>query len=175
MFFYSCQSEYTKMEKAEMAKGVRYDSLFFGIEFNQTKKKFYDICWEKNREGLFSAGGRGNFVRYELPADSADVDKIEMFFYPEFNQADNIIAMDLEYRYKAWSPWNDNFQSYDLIPRIIDSLMAWYGGNVFIEIPDEDTTQTIWAKVDGNRRIAIKAKDEEIVQVKMTDLTNKAQ
>lgn len=168
----SCGSEYSKTVKTELAKGVRYDSLFFGIEFQLPKKDFFEICLEKNREGLFSAGGRGNFVRYELPTNSADIRKIEMFFYPKFNAMDNIIAMDLEYRYMAWSPWNKDFQSYALIPKIKDTLMTWYGGNDFIEIPEEVETETIWVKVDGNRRIAIKAKDDEIVQVKMTDLTN---
>ena len=171
-FIYSCQtSEYAKLEKAELAKGVRYDSLFYGIGFGQSKKDFYDICWEKNREGLFSSGGPNNFVKYSIQVDSTMVHDIDMYFYPDFDDQENIIGMDMEYKYRAWAPWNEDLTSYALLPILKDTLMNWYGGNEFLEIPGEEGEANIWVKVDGNRRIAIKAKDEERLQVKMVDLT----
>lgn len=171
-FLYSCQtSEYAKLEKAELAKGVRYDSLFYGIGFGQSKKVFYEICWEKNREGLFSAGGPNNFVKYHMETDSTLAMDIDMYFYPDFDENENIIGMDMEYKYEAWAPWNEHLTSYRLLPALKDTLMKWYGGNQFIEIASEEESEAIWVKVDGNRRIAIKAKDEERLKVKMVDLT----
>ena len=38
---YSCQSDYTKLVKDELASGSRYDSIFHGLEFGQTRKEFY--------------------------------------------------------------------------------------------------------------------------------------
>lgn len=165
------QSEYTKLEKAELASGLRYDSLFHGIHLGQSKKEFYEICWEKNRQGLFSAGGPNNFVKYEIFVDSTMVNNIEMYFYPDFDNKDNITGMDMEYKYRAWAPWNENLTSAKLLPVLKDTLMKWYGGNEFIEISDNEDPEPIWVKLDGNRRIAIKAKDDERLQVKMVDLT----
>ena len=169
---YSChQSDYAKLEKAELAKGVKYDSLFHGIQFGQSKKVFYDICWEKNRQGLFTAGNLKNYVNYTLNGDSSQIKDIEMFFYPEFDSEETIIGMDLEYKYKAWAPWNEDLTSAKLLPILKDTLMNWYGGNQFMQIEGDESSDPIWVKVDGNRRIAIKAKDEERLQVKMVDLT----
>ena len=167
----ACQSDYSKMLNEEMAKGVRNDSLFFGIHFQQAKRDFYELCWKKNQEGLFTAGSRGNYVQYNLPPDSIHSEKIEMFFYPQFDSNEQITGMDLEYRYAAWAPWNKALYAPELLPRIKDTLMAWYGGNDFIAVEGEQPQETIWVKVDGNRRIAIKTKDDEIVRVKMTDMT----
>lgn len=169
--FLSCQSEYAKMEKAEMAKGVRYDSLFFGIGFGQSKKTFYDICWEKNREGIFSAGGPNNFVKYSMIVDNTMTRDIEMYFYPEFDEQEKITGMEMEYKFRAWSPWNEDLMSYQLLPILKDTLLRWYGGNNFIEIAGESDLESIWVKVDGNRRIAIKPKDDERLMVKIVDLT----
>lgn len=169
--FLSCQSEYAKLEKAELAKGVRYDSLFFGIGFGQSKKAFYDLCWEKNREGLFSSGGPNNFVKYSMSADSSMTRDIEMYFYPEFDEQENITGMEMEYKFRAWSPWNEDLMSNELLPVLKDTLLSWYGGNEFIQIAGETDSESIWVKVDGNRRIAMKPKDDERLVVKIVDLT----
>ena len=169
----SCEtSEYAKLEKEELAKGIRYDSLFHGLKFGQTKQDFYQVCWDKNKEGVLNAGGYSNFVRYDMSDhDSLAVNDITMYFYPDFDEDDLITGMQVECQYTAWSPWNEHLTAKYLIPVIKDTLMNWYGGNSFIEMPDEDELQTIWVKVDGNRRIAIKAKSEERVQMKIVDLT----
>lgn len=168
----SCESEYTQTVKAEMAKGIRYDSLFHGISFGQSKKAFYDLCWEKNRQGLFNAGNRENFVQTSLKNPQNVEESLDMFFYPDFNEQDEIIGMEMEYRYKAWAPWNEELFAKNLVPALKDTLMKWYGGNDFITIADEsDSLENIWVKVDGNRRIALKVKDDEVVQVKFADLS----
>ncbi len=168
----SCESEYNQAVKAELAKGVRYDSLFHGISFGQGKKAFYDLCWEKNREGLFNAGNRKNYIQTALINQEKREESIDMFFYPDFDERENIIGMDMEYRFKGWAPWNEELHAFELVPQLKDTLMSWYGGNGFIEIPDEkDSLGTVWVKVDGNRRIAMKVKDDEVVQVKYADLT----
>ncbi|WP_420384795.1 hypothetical protein [Roseivirga sp.] len=171
LFVWSCQSEYSKTLNEELARGVRYDSLFYGISFGQPKGEFFDHCRKMNIEGLFQAANRKNYVQCEIKGPNSPLESIEMFFYPDFDEQDKIIGMDMEYRYKAWSPWNKDLHADKLIPVLKDSLLKWYGGNQFMELPDEDESQTVWVKVDGNRRIALKWKDEEVVQVKLADLT----
>jgi len=168
----SCQtSEYAKLEKEELAKGIRYDSLFHGLKFGQDKREFYQICWDKNKEGILNAGGYSNYVRYEMLNKASSINDITMYFYPNFNEEGLIIGMEVECQFRSWSPWTTDLTAKNLIPALKDTLMSWYGGNEFIEIPDEAELETIWVKVDGNRRIAIKAKSEERVQMKIVDLT----
>ncbi|NVK83139.1 MAG: hypothetical protein HWE21_02390 [Cytophagia bacterium] len=171
-FLYSCQtSEYAKLEKAELAKGVRYDSLFHGIKFGTSKGDFYQICWDKNKEGILNAGGYKNYIRYELKGDTAVADHIIMYFYPDYDTDENITGMDVEFLYSGWSPGNSVYYSDKLMSALKDTLMTWYGGNEFLKLPSEEEFGEVLVKVDGNRRIAIKQKDDQRVQMKIADLT----
>ena len=61
---FSCQSEYEKMVRTELASGVRNDSIFFGLSLGMTSKDFFARCWELNKEGVFYHGAQNTTVEY---------------------------------------------------------------------------------------------------------------
>lgn len=164
---FSCESEYTKITKAELAKGERYDSLFFGINLGQPKKEFFEICWDLHRKGVLTNSTRDNYVQYDL---NNEFPKIQMHFYPDTDAQNMISEMDVIFDYSGWSPWNEKYSSDSLMPVILDTLEAWYPGNKFFDVELENEVE-ISVKIDGNRRIAVRRQDDRFVQAKITDLT----
>lgn len=167
------ESKYTELVQTEMARDIVYDSLFFGMKFGQTKQEFFDICWKLNKKKLVKQGPDNKFVLYNLP-DKNEKDSrpaITMLFYGKFNELNSMTGMDLQFYYDGWSIWSERLQSDRLIPVIKDTLMKWYPGNDFIEVPLGDNDAELLVKVDGNRRITIKPKDDnKIVKVQIDDL-----
>ena len=165
----ACQeSEYQRLVKAELASGVRYDSLMFGVNFGDSSKDFYAKCWELNKTGVISHGPKNMNVQYTI--ENPDGSDIAMLFYPAYDTNGAIKKMDVEFSYKAWSPWNVDYQADQLLPVIRDTLENWYPGNPFMELPSQ--SDTILVKVDGNRRISMKSDGKRNVLVKMIDMSN---
>jgi hypothetical protein len=170
MAFSACKSDYEKMLNTEMTSGIQYDSLFLGLEFGQTRKEFFDLCWELNKTIGLQPSGKGSMLGYILKSDSGDYANIKMNFYPTFNEADEINGMDLEFSYASWSPWGKAYQADKLLPAILDTLGRWYGRNEFLKLDFKQEPNEIWVKVDGNRRMAIFQKDDEVLEFKITNL-----
>jgi len=165
-FFVGCGSEYDRKAKAELAKGIRNDSLFLGIYLSMPRQAFFDRCTELNKQKQIT-NGLASMVEYKFKEAN---DVVVMHFFPEFSDA-KISAMKAEYTYEAWAPWNTNFQSDHLQPKLIKLLEKRYGTG-FFKIDDTDKGAA-FAKIDGNRRIVVSIKDEETVLVVFTDLTAK--
>ncbi len=161
-------SDYQQLVKSELASGVRYDSLMFGLSFGDTQKEFFSRCWELNKEGVISHGAKNMNIKYTIKNDSGS--DIGMLFYPVFDADDRIRKMDVEFSYQGWAPWNEAYQADKLMPVVKDSLEAWYPGNAFMEL--EVQNETFWVKVDGNRRITMKSNGKEAVLVKMINMLN---
>lgn len=172
ILFSSCQSEYTKLVKKELSKNIHHDSLVYGLEFGQTRKDFYEICWNLNKKGIVTHGDNNNYVKAmlrPLPTDTLNkIRSIKMMFYARFNPKDKIIGMDMKFSYSAWAPWNRDFQSDKLLPVVQDTLIKWYGGNPFIYTKD-----SVIVKVDGNRQIQIKQESDQYVKVLIENLNYK--
>jgi len=166
--FISCQSDYTKLVKKEIASGKQNNNVFHGLEFGQTKKDFYRICWDLNKAGIATHGPSNSYVQTILePKDSTAVkERIIMLFYAKFNPEDIITAIDVKFAYSAWAPWNKDLQSDKLFPVVQDSLLKWYPGNPFIK-----TKNDAIVKVDGNRQIRIKKETTKDVSVVIEDLS----
>lgn len=165
----ACQeSEYQRLVKAELASGVRHDSIMFGINFGDSSKEFYTKCWELNKEGMISHGPKNMNVQYTIRNPKGS--DIAMMFYPAYDSNGGINKMDLEFSYIAWSPWNKQLQADQLLPVVKDTLERWYPGNRFVKMPLE--SDTIFVKIDGNRRISMKSDGKINVLVKMIDMTN---
>ena len=94
-----------------------------------------------------------------------------MHFYPETDAQNNISEMDVLFDYSGWAPWNEQFSAESLMPVVMDTLQSWYQGNEFFNVELENE-EDIWVKIDGNRRIAVRQKDDQYVQAKITDLLN---
>jgi hypothetical protein len=155
--------------KSELSTGVKNNAIFHGLEFGQTQKQFFEICWNLNKVGLATHGGNNQSVKVVLnPQDSTKTtEKIQMLFYPKFSPEMTISAMNLKFSFVAWSPWNENLESDDLLPVVQDSLMKWYPGNDFIKV------KNVLVKVDGNRQIQLQTETIKDVAVLIEDLDYK--
>jgi len=163
-----CDSDYTRMVKSELAKGVRQDSIFLGIKFGNTREEFYGRCFDLNEQKLVTQGV-GFSVKYMIQDSVAPSSRdIAMLFYPTFDTLQIIKGMDVEFLYPGWGPSRRELQSDSLSLRVQKILVDWYKGNdfVIVRIDEKDTP----IKVDGNRRILMQLEDEQRVLVHIQDL-----
>jgi len=167
----SCfQSEYTKLVKKELASGIRKDSVVLGLELGDSRDEFYAKCTELNKQQLITQGS-GAFSVQHFFKDSLVHNKpkeIKLLFSPIFDKGDTLAGMDLDYSYSDWAPWNKSSQSDSLEVYLIKLLELNYKGNPFIEVKSQNVPLKV--KVDGNRRMVIVKKNEQIVSVKVQDL-----
>ena len=164
------QSDYTKLVKTELERGVREDSLLFGIRFGDTRQDFYGKCFDLNKQRLVTQGPANTSVQY-LFTDSAVHDRpIEMrlLFFPDYDEHEKIAEMDMEFSYPGWAPWNQALQSEQLKEKTRQLLMRWYHGNDFVTAQVNDSPMLV--KLDGNRRILLYVKDAQSVAVKVQDI-----
>jgi len=171
--FASCvQSDYTKLVKSELAKGIRRDSLLFNIHFGDSKEDFYGKCFDLNKQGLVTEGPGNAWVQYFFRDSIASKKsrEIRLLFMPQYDSTTSISEMRMEFSYSGWAPFNRDFQSDSLQGRAKKLLMKWYKGNEFIKT--EINNKDIAVKVDGNRRILVHIKDPQSVAVEMQDILN---
>lgn len=164
------QSDYTKLVKTELEKGVRQDSLLLSIRFGDTRNEFYGKCFDLNKQRLVTQGPGNTSVQY-LFTDSAVHKKpiqMRLLFYPEYDEKEAIVEMDMELSYPGWAPWNRALQSDSLKVKAMQLLMHWYGGNEFVTANVNDKPMSV--KVDGNRRVLIYIKDAQSVAIKVQDI-----
>lgn len=164
------QSDYTKLVKAELSKGVRMDSVVFGINLGDTRNEFYGKCFDLNKQHLVTAGPSGTTVQY-LFTDSLFHDEpasMRLLFIPAFDKDDVIIEIDLEFSYSGWAPWNEQYFSDKLKEKVVMMIMQGYKGNNFIPVKIEGAEVPV--KLDGNRRMLVYIKDEQSVIVKVQDI-----
>jgi len=169
--FSSCfQSDYTKLVKAELARGVRMDSVLFGINLGDTRDEFYGKCFDLNKQQIITEGPDGATVQY-LFRDSvvhAQSTPMRLLFIPAFDKNDVIMEMNLELSYIGWAPWNEHLQADKLKESVLKLMTQWYKGNEFITAKIDDKDVPI--KLDGNRRMLVYIKDEQNVVVKVQDI-----
>lgn len=167
---WSCtQSDYTKLVKSELAKGIRKDSILFDIHFGDNRQDFFGRCFDLNQQHLVTEG-TAHSVQYEF-VDSLVHDKpmsMRLLFYPTFDGRDVIEEMNMEFSYASWSPTIKALQADSLKVKVMDLLMKWYRGNEFVIAHFQNTE--IPVKLDGNRRIVVEVKDAQTVTVKVQDI-----
>lgn len=169
----SQKGEYRRMIDDGLASGVRNDSIFIGLELGMTSKEFYTYCWELNKKELIKQGPGNLSVQYDL--DSIFSEPAWMNFYPEFHE-DKICKMPVRIRYKAWAPWNRRLFNDSLVQRDLLPFAESLYGKGFREFKHPEKP-SVWVKVDGNRmvKIGLKAGDNQIAEMYVTDLTAKPQ
>lgn len=166
----SCQSEYTKLVKKELGSGVKHDTVLFDLSFGNTKKEFYEICWDLNKRGIATHGENNNYVKTILGLNDTlnKIKKIKLMFYARFSEKDIIRGIDMKFTYTAWAPWNKELTAEKLLPSVKDTLLKWYPGNPFLKLK-----KGTLVKVDGNRQIQLKVKTDKEVSVLIEDLSYK--
>jgi hypothetical protein len=168
-FLMCCESDYTRMVKAELAKGVRKDSVFLGLRLGNTRQEFYGKCFDLNKAHLVTQGPEGAAMYiFKDSSVHARPTEIRVLFVPAFDDKDVITNIDLNFTYTAWAPWNREMQADSLESKVEKLLMRWYGGNNFVTAKTKDAQLPV--KVDGNRRVVIYRKEPQNVIVKVQDL-----
>lgn len=172
-----CKSDYQQYVEREMASGTTQDSLIFGMRIGQTKKDFFAICWDLNKQKIISQGNGNRTARYIADQDTLgdNLEAKDMLFYGIFDDNDIMRGMEMTYSYLAWSPWNRNKQSDSLLMVLRDQYLANYPGNDFIEIDIQELKMPALVKIDGNRQILMYPKGQKDVVVKIEDLRYKLQ
>jgi hypothetical protein len=166
LLLFSCQSEYEKLEKRELASGKQVNELFLGLKLGMDQKTFFETCWELNKQGKLTNGPSELSVEYRTELASGNSAK--MRFYPKFEQ-DKIYMMPIEFTYEAWAPWNEDLSAEKLREDVVKLFEEWYGPG-FIEVTNEDKSQIVFVKMDGNRRIRIFKKHISTVRAEISDL-----
>ncbi|WP_353481905.1 hypothetical protein [Haliscomenobacter sp.] len=161
-----CQSDYEKMRNRELASGIRHDSLFFGFYMGMPNQDFFAHCLKLNRQRILTNDGGGRKVKCYLKNTEP---RIAMTFYPNFKDG-KIREIPVEFYYETWAPWNKEYWSEKLLPRVLGVLEKWYGKG-FIKVEDKEKG-TIYVKVDGNRQIVVGIKNDQQVKANFTDLLN---
>jgi hypothetical protein len=151
----------------ELATGIRYDSLFFGLKLGMDRKTFYTICWDLNKQGKMTQGSNNLSARY-ISVEGLKAPAY-LDFYPLFNQ-DTIVEMPSFFTYKDWAPWNKALSADSLLIDVIQLAEKWYGPGFFHAGNREKGD--LWVKVDGNRRIRIFKELPNRVNMVITDMTN---
>jgi hypothetical protein len=171
--FVSCETEeapktlYEKIEREELSKGIRKDSLFLGLTFGLKKSDFFLHCSDMNKDSIIAQGMEG---KPELHLKEELKYSCRMIFYPDFYD-EKIWKIPVKFTYDAWAPWNRDYDATKLRSRVADLLMDWHGGNEFVKIPHQTDT-TALVKIDGNRRILIERDGAgSFVKATYTDLT----
>lgn len=158
------KSEYHRIVEKELASGERNDSIFMGFHIGMPEKTFYDSCTALNKRRLVYQGSRNVSVNFKMDILDKPVD---VHFFPNFHDK-KIYEMEVTYNYFGWSPWRKELGSEKLMYRLLAIYEKTYGEG-FLEIKSPDD-RVAYVKVDGNRRISIYAKDDQLVRVIFTDL-----
>ena len=90
-----------------------------------------------------------------------------MKFYPDFYN-EKIIDMPVTFSYEAWAPWNKQYSSEILFPKMLLIFEKWYGKD--FKMMEHATMGTLFYKMDGKRRINLFIRDDQFVQAVFTDL-----
>ena len=154
------------VEKRELAKGVRQDSIFQGIYLAMPKQEFFDYCWAMNKKNVFTEGSDKS-VEYQLGKQNFNY-RIQMNFYPSFI-GDKIAEMPMKFSYFGIDLTVPRNQNEKLMNDVKTLMEEWYGKDFFkTDLPFGGKG---WAKVTGNRRVLIFSEKEFEVMVLVSDLT----
>ncbi len=154
------------VEKQELAKGIRQDSLFQGLFFGMPEVGFFNHCREVNKKGLFNEGA-SNTVEYQLGKQDFFYE-MQMNFFPQFKNG-KINELSAKFTYKDIDLTFSNGQTEKLLKDVKSLMKKWYGDNFFLTpLPNG---KNAYVQVSGNRRILIKVEKEYEVRVIFTDLT----
>jgi hypothetical protein len=130
------------------------------------QKDFFDHCTELNSQQKLTQGS-GSTTSVEHKISGMYGGDVSMRFFPTFIKK-NIYEMPVTYTYDSWAPWNKEYSSAALLPKILESYKAIYGGD--FKVVNDRYQGKIYYRMDGKRRINLFIKDEQFVQAIFTDM-----
>jgi hypothetical protein len=169
LLLWGCTSSpYERTLKAELASGVRQDSLFLGLYLGMPAEGFYARCTELNQQKLVQQGSSELAVQYLVPGFKS---RTFMRFYPTFTKKDDvrlIYEMPVLFEYEAWAPWSPQFSADSLLPEVLTRFNQWYGGE-FLRV-DHPEKESVYVKITGNRRVLVFRYNDQQVKAVITDM-----
>ena len=151
----SPEERYKELEKQELAKKERYDSLFFEIYLGMTNREFGQYCFDEHLNGKFMQGGKksGSWVEAKLPTELAFPAAIN--FFPEYEN-NRIAKMNASIYYlDSVSFPEGTFSDDSLLNDVLNYLDEGYGEGHFKIKSPYTYTDDVYVKIKGNRRITI--------------------
>ena len=157
--FYGCENSSSGDRDTEL------DSLFLGLSLGMDRQAFFDSCWRMNNRKMITQGPTNQNVEYIF--DSLIDARVIMRFYPNFYK-DKVYEMPVLFMYEAWAPWNKQYSADSLFKELVPVFKKWYGDD--FQVIEHKTQGTVYARIDGTRRINLFRKDDQYVQAVYTDL-----
>jgi hypothetical protein len=168
----SCSEKikYEDLLSMELAKGIRYDSLIYGIHFGMTNEEFADYCTEMNRKKIFMPNENGSAVSLEI--QNGFNLPVNLEFFPRFGNGMKITKLGAQLNYRDFSYYNKNYSIENLIIETKKNFEKGYGGNKFLEMPHENNLLKYkYIKIDGNRKIVLSPNfDGQKLNIEFEDL-----
>jgi len=170
MLISGCKEDITQQYKQlvdhQLSRNIRSDDLFYGLKLGMTKEGFFTHCRSMNKNGLFfnSAGNTAVICRL----DTALKSPAKISFYPEFFE-NRMYKLSAAVNYEGFAPWNKSLFADSLATDLLRLFKHWYGPANVLQISDP-LTGAAFIKIDGNRKLSIRKKDEQEITVEFIDL-----
>ena len=166
-----CNSNsYEKTIKKELARGIKIDSMPFGLKLGNSKKDFYDRCWELNKSGVVTQGPGNAYARHYMEPKEEKGKRIDMLFFGIFDKYDKMTGMKMEFSYTGWSPWAKDYQAEILKEAIEDTLMKWFPGNDFKDVDIEIDDVFASYKIEANLKFKLFKIDDRQIGVRIEQI-----
>ncbi len=170
-FLWSCQqkSTYTRTAEQQLATGQRTDTIFLEMKFGIRTDSFFNLCRRLNREQIIRDGydNRVMVIHYDL-GEKYTKAPAAMDFFPVFKDT-SLVQMGCSFTYNGWSPTNKDYSANQLLKEVKPLVEKWYGTGFFSI--GKKQGDTVWAKIDNNRRILLFVADDHRVRMLVTDLS----
>lgn len=141
-----------------------------GLQLGITDTAYFDRCTQLNRQQLITMGRGGTEADHLM---ENDLDRpAKLAFRPIFTQQNPRIvqAIQTEFLYQDWSPWNKAAFAEHLLPDVADYLSRTLNTE-FIQFEHPQNGLT-YAAVDGSRLIALWKVDDTSVTATIADLSS---
>ena len=172
LFLGACEtSPYKRMKEKELARGIRIDSMPFGLKLGDSKKDFFAKCWELNKTGEILAGPGNEYARHYMEPKEENGKRIDMLFYGIFDDENKMTGFKMRLSYTGWAPWAEGYQAEDLKEAIEDTLMKWYPGNDFLDVDLKKDDMFASYKIEGNLEFKLIKIDDRQIAVRIEDIT----
>ena len=161
------------MVDRELKKNVKEDSLFFNYRLGESKDSYHEKSWDLNHNKIVVQGRSYTFMKYVFqdPKTPEKQNDFAMEYTCGFNKERKLNNMKVIFSHVLWVPWNEDYHASQLLPRVLDSIERWYGGNEFVKYElKNDTIPSIHVKVDGDRRFRAYVENTQDIIVKIDDL-----
>ena len=151
------------MVEKGLTSGNVVDEIFLGYKFGMSREKFLETSWEMNQQQLISGGVNIEYLLEDLKSTA------RLEFFPQFNNG-VIAKMPVSASYISWSPWNEQYNSDELLSDLKTYYKEVYS-TTFSDVDVPGVEEKTWVSIEGNREIRMYKKSVNTVQVDFIDLS----